>query len=146
MYLDLEEAWRAVRIADVADPSTLSKAIVIVNLKGVSLRHLWYLSLIKGFAKIGVDYFPEITRNVYMINAPGSFQTIWNAISVFLPQRTKDKVRVLGDDFLEVIASECEGGVDDIPEFLGGKHPGHNICPAKTVKEALEEVEGTTEI
>ena len=70
MYLDLEEAWRAVRIADVADPSTLSKAIVIVNLKGVSLRHLWYLSLIKGFAKIGVDYFPEITRNVYMINAP----------------------------------------------------------------------------
>ena len=117
----LEEAWRASRRCAEDDPK--AQAIIIVDLDGLGygLTILWYVSLVKRITAIGPPYYPEITRRVYIVRAPSAFQAIWAAVSVFLPQRTLDKVNVLGfSDYLDVLADEVEGGIEALPDFLGG--------------------------
>ena len=95
----LEEAWRAVRVATQKDPRQNVRAVIIIDLAGVSLSHLWYKSLISKLSHIGLSYYPEVSRRIYMVNVPGVFQVVWSAVSVILPQRVKDKVKVLGSNF-----------------------------------------------
>jgi len=131
----LEEAWRAARLCSTPE-NPKAQALVIVDLDGLSFSFLWHVSLIKRITSIGPPYYPEITRTVYICRAPSVFSAIWKAVSVFLPQRTLDKVKVLGSDYLDVLAEDVQGGLDVLPDYLGGSSACASVSPAMSVAEA----------
>ena len=117
------------------------KALIIGDLTGLSLSFLWYISTFKKLASIGPENFPEVTYRVVMVNAPSAVTAIWAAISVFLPARTKAKVKILGTDFMDEVLPELEGGLSVLPDFLGGETNYDTILPkAMPVEDGLAEV------
>jgi len=133
----LEEAWRASRLCSATAEDAKAQAVIIVDLEGLGtgFTMLWYVSLIKRITAIGPPYFPEIALRVCIVRAPSAFQAIWGAVSAFLPQRTIDKVKVLGwGDYLEVLAEEVEGGLEALPDFLGGANQSPSVSPAQKIK------------
>mmetsp|Transcript_39424 Transcript_39424/g.77557 ORF Transcript_39424/g.77557 Transcript_39424/m.77557 type:complete len:287 (-) Transcript_39424:264-1124(-) len=130
----LEDAWRRVRKA-----GKKIRGLIVVDLQGLSMSLLWHISLIKKITSIGPPNYPEITMRVCIVRAPTIFSMIWKAVVPFLPSRTKDKVKVLGNsEYLAELSEYIEGGEESIPDFLGGKLTDHSICPAMKVSEALQ--------
>jgi len=129
----LEEAFRAVRRESLTKPKI--QALSIIDLEGLSWNSLWHVGMISKITAVGPPNFPEITKKVYIIRAPVVFQSIWSAISGLLPEKTRNKVNVLGEDYLEVLAKNVNGGLESLPKFLGGGHEATSVCPAMLVEE-----------
>ena len=56
---------------------------------------------------------------MYIVNAPWYFSGIWAFFKIFLDQKTKDKIKIFGKDFYEILKEDIEE--ENIPEFIGGK-------------------------
>jgi len=57
------------------------------------------MEFIKQFAFEGQSYYPEILGQLFIINTSPIFVGIWNIIKVFLEERTKNKIFLLGEDY-----------------------------------------------
>lgn len=70
-------------------------------------------------SKVFADHYPEFKGKTVFVNFPSVFTTLFAAFSVFLPERTKKKFVILGDDpalYFEHIPP------DTLPVNLGGMH------------------------
>ena len=65
--------------------------------------------------------YPNITKNVYLINAPTVFQLVWKACSWFLSKKTLEKICFLGNNYLEILDQKV--GIDNLPTSIGGNNP-----------------------
>lgn len=73
-------------------------------------------------SKVFADHYPEFKGKTVFINFPSVFTALFSAFSVFLPERTKKKFVILGDDpslYFEHIPP------DTLPVTLGGVHDDH---------------------
>jgi hypothetical protein len=132
----LENCFNGVRAA-----GGQKKALIIGDLTGLSMSFLWYINTFKQLASVGPDNFPEVTYLVVMVNAPAAVTAIWAAVSVFLPARTKAKVKILGTNFLDEVLPELDGGLAVLPDYLGGGANYDAFLPcAMSVEEGLAEV------
>lgn len=76
-------------------------------------------SCVNLISKIFADHYPEFKGKTVFVNFPAVFTTLFSAFSVFLPERTKKKFVILGDDpslYFEHIPP------DTLPVTLGGAH------------------------
>ena len=89
---------------------------------------------------IGPPNYPEISERVYLVRSPWIFQTVWSWVSPLLPERTQNKVNVLGADFTEVLAGDLQGGINRLPDFLGGNvsQAQHGIPQALAVEAYID--------
>jgi hypothetical protein len=81
------------------------------------------LKFIQTFAKIMGDVFPERLRKLLVYPFPWYGKAIWSLISVFLDQRTRDKVILVSAKGDEHMPAEVANYVSlyDIPAAVGGK-------------------------
>ena len=114
------------------------------DIKVSSLLNKKLLSYIKETLKICQDYYPETLAGCYVLNAGLAFRTFYSAVKIFLDVKTRDKIRVFGENYreglLERIDSNC------LPKFFGGtcECPGgclfSNAGPWKKEDEKEEEL------
>ena len=100
----------------------------IIDFRDIKVTHLLnkkLLSYLKSTFGTLQDCYPESLSGSYILNAGFAFRAFYSAISLFLDAKTKDKIRIYGEDYqvhlLEKIDSDC------LPYFFGGSCQ----CPNK---------------
>ena len=91
----------------------------LYDLKDISAIDGKVMDFAKGLAEINKNHQLEIVNKIIMINAPFFFRAIFGAISIFMDERTKDKVIVLGSSYKEELAKYIDPKF--WPSFAGGK-------------------------
>lgn len=77
----------------------ISTALIVVDAEGLdpnNLRHRAALEWMRGFARIDQEHYPERLGQFFIINAPSCVQYFYNAASWFLPQKSRNLVRIFG--------------------------------------------------
>ncbi|XP_055676738.1 protein real-time isoform X2 [Lutzomyia longipalpis] len=141
-----EEGLQLMRDSTKELEKPVSTWCLLVDLEGLSMRHLWrpgvkaLLNIIETVEK----NYPETMGRVLIVRAPRVFPILWTLISTFIDENTRSKFLFYGgqnclfpDDGLErYLPSEI------IPDFLGGPcttlvHEG-GLVPKSLYKSALE--------
>lgn len=78
------------------------------------------ISLVKRVSGVAQDYYPEQMFKMFIVNAPMLFSACWAAIKVWLDERVRQKINILGSGFYGELSKYIDE--DQIPEFLGGKN------------------------
>jgi hypothetical protein len=102
---------------------TSSACTCIVDLEGLSMRHLWrpgIRALLRIIETVEANY-PETMGRLLIVRAPRVFPVLWTLISPFIDENTRKKFMIYGgNDY------QGPGGLVDfidqqfIPDFLGG--------------------------
>ena len=112
------------------------------DIKASSVLSKRLLSYLKESFKIMQDYYPESLAGCYVLNAGFAFRSFYSAIKIFVDAKTREKVRVFGDNYKEGLLEKIDP--DCLPSFFGGtcQCPGgclfSNAGPWK--KEENEEI------
>ena len=107
-------------ICSQAAKTYIHELYTIIDLKNLG-KHLLstkVISLIKGDMTICQNYFPESLGESLIINAGIIFRALWTLIRPFLDDKTKKKVKVLGEDYLEEVLKSVDK--ENLPKMLGG--------------------------
>ncbi|KAE9413792.1 hypothetical protein Angca_007018, partial [Angiostrongylus cantonensis] len=94
---------------------------LLVDLEGLSMRHLWrpgVQSLLR-IIEIVEAHYPETMGQVLIVRAPRVFPILWTLISPFIDENTRNKFMINSG---EISKGEISKYIDDqyIPDFLGG--------------------------
>ena len=119
----------------------LQKVQVIRDVNGIGFNVLQGTNkeaFSRATAMMG-DNYPEILIKVHVINAPWIFGGIWNIAQVFLAPKTVAKVKVIGNDYLEIFSSDIKAS--SVPNFLGGEFEiNHGYEFTFDTEDALKEI------
>jgi hypothetical protein len=111
----------------------LVRATLIVDNGGMGMSALWNASIIKRVASVGLAYFPELTGKIFIIRAPWFISSIWALVRPLLPERTLEKIDILGAEYAETLAEAVDIG--GLPGFLGGTTESVAVCAAQKVDD-----------
>jgi len=100
--------------------------VAVLDMEGIALRHnpIAYphvLSVLKEVSKINARYYPEAVEHVFIVNAPGVFQSMWRILAPFVMPSSGIKVDVLPRGEFGLLLQEC--GRECLPAQLGGALP-----------------------
>jgi hypothetical protein len=99
----------------------VEQTVYIMDLKGGAMKILngATYKFIKHCTSIGQDNYPEVLGKMFIINAPMFFYAVWNIIKIWVDEKTRNKVNILGSNFKKELLEFIDE--NDIPDFLGGK-------------------------
>lgn len=97
-------------------------SVTISDMAGVSVSLdmdcIWYM---QQLLSIDQAYYPEILHKFIIINSPWYFPALYNMFKPFIDVRTRDKVIILGTDYLPTLEQFIDRSV--IPTEYGGDCP-----------------------
>ena len=97
----------------------LETCCTIMDLKGVGISKA---SSVYGYVKqasaISQNYYPERLGQLYVINAPWGFSTVFSVIKGFLDPVTVKKIHVLGSGYQKELLEQVPK--ENLPQELGG--------------------------
>ncbi|VDK60929.1 unnamed protein product [Cylicostephanus goldi] len=64
------------------------------------------------------EMFPDVIRKIFVINAPSFIQILWGMISPCLAKQTQQKIRILGDNWKDILRESI--GEEVLYEHWGG--------------------------
>ncbi|KAG2483050.1 hypothetical protein HYH03_018079 [Edaphochlamys debaryana] len=93
---------------------------VVIDLAGLSMKNFNSATqkLLHTFSKIDQDYYPEHLGCMFVINTPLVFRAVWAMVQPLLQERTKRKIRILGQDYLDELTQVVP--LERLPDILGG--------------------------
>lgn len=141
-----EEGLRRADEATKSRGYPVSACTCIVDLEGLSMRHLWrpgIRALLRIIEVVEANY-PETMGRLLIVRAPRVFPVLWTLISPFIDENTRQKFMFYGgNDYQE------PGGLRDfidekyIPDFLGGHCycdvPDGGLVPKSLYKEEYQD-------
>jgi hypothetical protein len=84
------------------------------------LLSVHFLQLFRLITAMDSDNYPECCHAIYIVNGGMAFGAIWRMVSPFVDKGTRDKVHVLGSGRIKPVLAKVCGGIDKVPDFLGG--------------------------
>ena len=94
--------------------------IVIFDTLNVGFSSLQLLKYLPKTAGLNAEFYPESVKAIIVVNAPTIFNILFAAVSPFLPEETKRKIRVTrGNGHAEI--SEFVTDPNQIPREHGGQ-------------------------
>eukprot|EP01084_Bolivina_argentea_P318811 552980_1 len=108
--------------------TTIFRHILILDLKDFSYKKV--ASNLNNFMKIAKPVikneqctFPECSYKTYLINSPWNFKILWKIMEVWFDPIIKQKIKMLGSDYLNELLKEIH--ITQIPKKYGGQgnHP-----------------------
>ncbi|XP_054283767.1 alpha-tocopherol transfer protein-like [Macrosteles quadrilineatus] len=87
--------------AAILEPRTqISGAIVLVDLQGLSLHHVWQFS--PGFASMLVEWVQDLIpcriKAIHIVNQPYIFNMLFNIFKPFLREKLRNRIHFHGED------------------------------------------------
>ena len=116
----------------------LVRATLIVDNSGMGMGTMWNAHIIKRVANVGLSFFPESTRKIYIIRAPWFISKLWALMKPILPARTSDKVDILGESYGETISELVPP--TNLPIFIGGEAKGEWVGRAEPVDDECRDL------
>lgn len=101
---------------------------------------------VSAVSKVFAEHYPETKGKTIFVNFPAAFSKLWKAFSVFIPERTRKKFLILGEQDQATLFDHMAPEV--VPEVLGGmlrSPPGPLTGPCKSIHVKSEEVVTLTE-
>ncbi|XP_006821149.1 SEC14-like protein 1 [Saccoglossus kowalevskii] len=120
----IEDGLRRTEEATKATGKPIGAWTFIVDLEGLSMRHLWRpgVKALLRVIEVVEDNYPETMARLLIVRAPRVFPVLWTLISPFIDENTRQKFMIYGGyDYLG------KGGLADyidpvyIPDFLNGE-------------------------
>ena len=102
------------------DPK-VDKYIMMIDLKDYTKENI-DIDTIKALAPVLGNYFPDVLKNMFIINAGFFARMIYKGIALFLHPVTKEKIQVLGSnkkDNFKILSTVMDA--DEIPKEYGGE-------------------------
>lgn len=117
--------WKAEALRILLDRKSkkeevLAQVVNVVDLAGLGMRHMnrSALSLMQSSSTRVDQMFKEYFATLLVVNAPRVFHVIWAVMRIWVTERTKEKMVMLGSNYKEVLAATIP--TDNMPAFLGG--------------------------
>lgn len=85
----------------------------------VSTMNRQLYAILRHTSTVCSDYYPETMGNTLMINTPFLFYGCWSVIKNFLDERTRQKIRIVGGNYMSTVEEFIDK--KDLPTFLGGQ-------------------------
>jgi hypothetical protein len=99
----------------------LHGGIVILDMEGLSFRHMGEVKVFKLLSAAAKVLHPERQRKCFVVRAPKIFGTVWNLVKGILDPRTQDRITIISArESMSPLVSEL--GLENVPECLGGKY------------------------
>lgn len=124
----------------------VSACTCIVDLDGLSMRHLWrpgIRALLRIIEMVEANY-PETMGRLLIVRAPRVFPVLWTLVSPFIDENTRQKFMIYGGNDYQGAGGLIEF-IDKkyIPDFLGGDCfcdvPEGGLVPKTLYKEEFTE-------
>lgn len=117
--------------------------VVIVDLQGLSWRHMQEARTFNKLAEVVKVLHPERQRRCYIVRAPRAFTMVWRLVRPIIDPRTAARMTILGArDSTKPLLEEL--GPESVPAFLGGTGalppPCEDLVPVGAFKKHQEEV------
>lgn len=95
----------------------------ICDFEGLGLKHLWRpgISVFQKLITQDTANYPETMNKLLVVRAPLLFPVAWSIVRNVFDERTRNKIVVLGDNYLEQLSTYIP--TENIPTFLGGTCP-----------------------
>lgn len=99
----------------------IQQGLTILDMTGgsVTTANKQTYGLAQLAAQVGSDYYPEVMGNMFIVNAPMLFSGIWAVVKGFLDEKTRNKIKIIGANFLPTLEEYWD--INDIPTFMGGR-------------------------
>eukprot|EP00939_MAST-03C_sp_MAST-3C-sp1_P001045 g1045.t1 len=117
---NMEHLLRRCRSLTKKSGKPVSQVVIVEDVAGLGSRHLFPagLALFGKLTRIMEDYYPEIMGITFVVNAPRIFSIIWSIVKKFFDERTREKIHILGTDYLPTMLKYIDKS--QIPKELGG--------------------------
>ncbi|VDP20324.1 unnamed protein product [Soboliphyme baturini] len=122
----------------------ISTWTLLVDLEGLSLRHLWRpgIRTLLNIIEVVEANYPETMGLVLIVRAPWAFPVLWSVVSSFINEKTAQKFMIYGgNDYVEGLRSYIDE--KRIPHFLQGdcclKIPDGGIVPKSSYRSDIIE-------
>jgi len=115
-----ENQEKMMREASAALGKDRHKMTVLVDLKGYNMRlaSSSTLAVLHKRTRLEEDNYPEVVKRLFLINTPSLFASAWGIVAFFMDEGTRNKVQLVGADYLGTVLKYVESG--NVPSFLGG--------------------------
>jgi len=105
--------------------SHVSNILSIIDIKDLNVSKILFnkrlIDLFQNMSKAFQDNYPEMTYRAVIVNANVLFLGLWKILSVFVKQKTVDRICIVGEDYLPELTKYTT--VDQLPTCLGGTCP-----------------------
>ena len=136
----------------IRNSTTARRITTVIDLTNLGDSDKQVMNFGKAIAKIDQDNYPEHLCKMFIINAPGMFTGLWKFIRLFIDDRTKAKIQVLGKDYRDVVTQQIEpkywpsfmGGSDDswlTKGRIGSSNPADAVSPSAVKRQAVSDGE-----
>ena len=109
-------------ICSAAKGKRVTKCITIMDLKDVSVTK--YLKgkeneFLKNISRVSQNFYPQILKRVYLINAPTFFETAWKIIKIFLHPTTSAKFKIFNNVPSKILQNDV--GINNLHVLYSGE-------------------------
>lgn len=99
----------------------LHGGIVILDMEGLSFRHMGEVKVFKQLSAAAKVLHPERQRKCFVVRAPKIFGTVWSLVKGIIDPRTAERITIISArESMSPLVSEL--GLENVPECLGGKY------------------------
>jgi hypothetical protein len=115
----------------------LVKMISMRDMTGMGYKHVGGkgVTIMTSVLKMMQGAYPEVIENIFIINAPWIFATLWGLVKPFVAPRTIEKIKIFGASSekgaKELLVARI--GAHNLPERFGGSRKDIECLPAKVL-------------
>jgi hypothetical protein len=106
----------------------VNNILTIIDIKDLNVSKILFnkrlIDLFRSMSAAFQDNYPEMTYRAVILNANVLFLGLWKVLSVFVKQKTVDRICIVGEDYLPELTKYTT--LDQLPVSLGGSCP-HEI-------------------
>lgn len=100
----------------------IDKVYTVLDLKGVALTKIFdskFKKFLGNITNISGSYYPELLKEMYIINAPLLFTGIWNLIKHTIDPKTRSKIHIISGNGSKQLSKFMIPS--KTPHFFGGQ-------------------------
>ena len=108
----------------------VDKQVVIIDMDGIGMSALRCLYVLKTINSVASHNYPELSKAIYVVNAPSAFDYLWSAVKPLLAVHTQHKIKIFSQAESQYTGLQRLLEDEDIPDFLvpEGHTPGQKDC------------------
>lgn len=96
----------------------VDKQVVIIDLEGLGMSALRCLYVLKTINSVASHNYPELSKAIYVVNAPSAFDYLWSAVKPLLAAHTQHKIKIFSQAEQQYSGLQKLLEDEDIPDFL----------------------------
>lgn len=98
--------------------SLVDKQVVIIDMDGLGMSALRALYVLKTINSVASHNYPELSKAIYVVNAPSVFDYLWSAVKPLLAVHTQHKIKIFSQPEEQYAGIQKLLNDEDIPDFL----------------------------